>query len=141
MRLPSTISGNARLRGSLSTHDSSTDTDESPYASAIRLPTAGSDSSMLPPPSRSRAISAVRSASCRPRSASSPRLRAAWERLLTTNAATTNTPSATQFSPLAIVNWPVGGMWKKLNAAALSTAVATPSHMPHRLDTRRTASR
>ena len=36
-----------------------------------------------------------------------------------------NTTSATQFSPPAIVNRPVGGMWKKLNASALSSAVAS----------------
>ena len=36
------------------------------------------------------------------------------------------TTSATQFSPSAIVKRPVGGMWKKLNASALASAVAAP---------------
>ena len=45
-------------------------------------------------------------------------------------AATTKIASATQCSPSAIVNSPVGGIWKKLNAAALSNAVSSPSHNP-----------
>ena len=60
---------------------------------------------------------------------------------LATTAATRKTPSATQFPSLATVKRPVGGRWKKLNAAALATAVATPNHIPHRIESSRTASR
>ena len=48
------------------------------------------------------------------------------------------TTSATQFSASAIVNRPVGGMWKKLNAAALTRLVATPSHAPQTIEIRST---
>ena len=140
IRFPSTISGTARRRGSLSTQVSSTDTDGRPYASAMRCATVRSDSSMLPPPSSRRAISAVRSASLRPRSASSALAVAVPDSVLTTRATTTNTASATQFSPSAMVNCPVGGMWKKLNASALRTAVSTPNQSPQRLETSSTAS-
>ena len=49
-----------------------------------------------------------------------------------TTATTRKAPSATQFCSSAIVNLPVGGMWNQLNAAALATAVAIPSHIPQR---------
>ncbi len=39
------------------------------------------------------------------------------------------------------MNRPTGGRWKKLNAAALSTAVATPSQAPQVTDTTSTAGR
>ena len=95
---------------------------------------------MLSPPSSRRAISADRSASRLRRSASSARARAAPASELTTAAATRKTASATQFSPSAIVNSPVGGMWKKLNAAALSRAVKRPSQRPQYAETTSTAS-
>ena len=41
----------------------------------------------------------------------------------------------------AIVNRPVGGMWKKLNARAAATLVARPSQRPQYVDTSSTASR
>jgi hypothetical protein len=50
--------------------------------------------------------------------------------VLVTSAATMKTASATQFSPSAIVNSPVGGMWKKFQAAALRSAVSSPSQSP-----------
>ena len=56
-------------------------------------------------------------------------------------AATMKTASATQFSPSAIANSPVGGRWKKFHAAALSTAVSSPSQSPQRDDTSSTAIR
>ena len=87
-----------------------------PSARASRSPTDGSVSCSRPPPrSSSRAISADRSASRRRSSASSARLRATCASELAPAAATKKTASATQFSPLAIVKRPVGGMWKKLN--------------------------
>jgi hypothetical protein len=85
--------------------------------------------------------SAARSASRRRRSASRARVVARSDRVEATTAATRNTSSATQFSASAIVNCPVGGMWKKLNAAAAATLVARPSHSPQIVDTRSTASR
>jgi hypothetical protein len=63
-------------------------------------------------------------------SASRARVVARSDRVEATTAATRNTSSATQFSASAIVNCPVGGMWKKLNAAAAATLVARPSHSP-----------
>ncbi len=51
------------------------------------------------------------------------------------------TASATQFSPSEIVKRPVGGMWKKLNASALASAVAAPSHPPQTDETSSTATR
>ena len=60
---------------------------------------------------------------------------------LASTATTRNATSATQLLESLIVNCPTGGRWKKLNAAALSTAVATPSHAPQMTDTTSTASR
>jgi hypothetical protein len=57
------------------------------------------------------------------------------------SAAMRKTASATQFSPWATHRRPVGGMWKKLNATALATAVARPSQMPHADATSSTATR
>ena len=45
-------------------------------------------------------------------------------------AAIRKTASATQFSPSAIVNLPVGGMWKKFQAAAPMIAVSSPITRP-----------
>ena len=69
------------------------------------------------------------------------RARPASDSVDATTAATRNTTSATQFSASAIVNRPVGGMWKKLNASAAATLVARPSHSPQSVETSRTASR
>ena len=41
---------------------------------------------------------------------------------------------ATQFSSSAIVNWPVGGIWKKLKASALARQVANPSRNPQTIE-------
>ena len=57
------------------------------------------------------------------------------------SATARNTPSATQFWPIAIVNRPVGGMWKKLNASALATDVTAPRTLPHAVETRSTPMR
>ena len=130
MRLPPTISGSARRRSSLSAQLSSIDTEGRSKARAIRWLAARSESSTLCPPSSSRASSADRSASWLRRSASSARARAAPASVLVTTAATRNTTSPSQFSLSAIVKRPVGGMWKKLNASALSTAVASPIQRP-----------
>ena len=54
---------------------------------------------------------------------------------LASAATTRKAASATQLLESLIVNWPTGGRWKKLNATALSTAVATPSHAPQVTDT------
>ena len=139
-REPSTISGSARRRSSESAQTSSTLTDARPNVDAIRWPAVRSDSSSSAPPSRMRAISAVRSASARRVSASSARARAAPASPLITAAATRKTPNANQFSPSAMVKPPVGGMWKKLNASALSSAVSRPNQRPKMLDTNSTAS-
>ena len=48
---------------------------------------------------------------------------------------------ATQLLEPLIVNPPTGGRWKKLNAAALTTAVATPSQTPQVSETTSTAGR
>ena len=56
-------------------------------------------------------------------------------------AATRKTTSATQFSASSIVKRPVGGMWKKLNASALTTLVPTPSAAPQTIATISTPSR
>ena len=89
-----------------------------------------SDSSRSAPPSRSRAISAVRSASRRRVSASSARARAESANALIATAAMKNTASANQCSPSRMVKPPVGGMWKKFQAAALISAVSRPSQSP-----------
>ena len=104
------------------------DTEGRSKARAIRWPAAPSDSSRL----------GRRGAHAPARPTGPPRgdarllrpARAASASVLATTAATRNTTSATQFSPSAIVNWPVGGMWKKLNAAALRTAVPSPIQTP-----------
>ena len=59
--------------------------------------------------------------------------------MLATSAAMKKTTSATQFSPSEIVKRPVGGMWKKLNASALASAVAAPSQPPQTEETSSTA--
>ena len=130
IRLPSTIRGRARRRWSLSAHPSSIATEGRSNVLAMRWLAERSESSTLDPLRSTRASSADRSASLRRRSASSARLRAAPARLLVTVAATRKVTSATQFSPSAIVNRPVGGMWKKLKASALTTEVASPIHRP-----------
>ncbi len=56
-------------------------------------------------------------------------------------ATTMKATSATQLLESRIVKWPTGGRWKKLNAAALITAVAIPSHAPQVTDTTSTAGR
>ena len=108
--------------------------------SAIRRPTLLSECSRLSPLSNRLAISAVRSASARLRSASAARARAAPASVLVTAAATKNIANPTQFSPSAIENRPSGGRWKKLNAAALNTAVSRPNQRPQPLETNKTAS-
>ena len=52
-----------------------------------------------------------------------------------------NAASATQLRLSAIVNLPTGGRWKKLNAAALSTLVKTPSASPQYVEASSTAGR
>ena len=69
------------------------------------------------------------------------RLRATCASELAPAAARKKTASATQFSPSAIVKRPVGGMWKKLKASALTTAVASASHAPQTVATTSTTSR
>ncbi len=56
-------------------------------------------------------------------------------------ATTRNATSATQLLDLWIAKCPTGSMWKKLSAAALSTAVATPSQPPQVTEMIRTAGR
>ncbi len=85
--------------------------------------------------SSSRAISAARSASRRRSSASAARARARSATELASSATARNTPSATQFWPIATVNRPVGGMWKKLNASALTIDVIAPRTLPHAVET------
>ena len=58
-----------------------------------------------------------------------------------TTATNMNAASATQLRLSAIVNSPTGGRWKKLNAAALSTAVKMPSARPQYVATSSTAGR
>jgi hypothetical protein len=91
--------------------------------------------------SSSRAISAARSASRRRASASRARIRVTSATELARAATTRNATSATQLLESLIVNCPTGGRWKKLSAPALITAVATPSHAPHVIDTTSTAGR
>jgi len=50
--------------------------------------------------------------------------------VLATTATIVNAASATQLRPSTIVNRPVGGMWKKLKAAALSRDVSSPRAIP-----------
>jgi hypothetical protein len=50
-----------------------------------------------------------------------------------------NAPSDTQLRESAIVNVPTGGMWKKLNAAALNSAVESPNARPQYAETSSTA--
>ncbi len=50
--------------------------------------------------------------------------------MLITSETIMNAASATQFRLSEIVKRPVGGRWKKLNAAALSSEVARPSASP-----------
>ena len=108
-RLPPTTSGIARRRSSAPTQLGSTATERRPKVCAMRCPTVWSDRSRLSPLSSSRAISAVRSASARSRSACDARVARHAASVLVTAAATRNTASATQFSPFAIVNCPSGG--------------------------------
>ena len=94
---------------------------------------AASPSQVRTTPSRTAGhLPPSESASRRRRSASSARAvgRAPASALVTTATSTRKAPSATQFSSLAIVKRPVGGMWNQLNAAALAIAVPTPSHRP-----------
>ena len=140
-RTPSTTTGSARRRESLEVQLGSTSTQGSSNALAIRWPTIRSDSSRSVPLSRTRAISALRSASRLRRSASSARARAEEASCDVTTAAMRNTPRATQFCSSPIVSRPVGGMWKKLNASALATAVPIPSLKPQKVDASSTGSR
>ena len=84
---------------------------------------------------------AARSASSRRRSASAVRVRARSATADATDAATRKTPSATQCAESSIISRPVGGMWKKLNAAALSRLVSRPIASPQYTATSSTASR
>ena len=107
----------------------------------MRWPTTRSDSARLSPPSSTRAISAVRSASRRRRSASSVRERAVPARVEVTAETARKTARATQFCSSASVKLPVGGRWKKLKARALTIDVAAPSTKPPELDAISTGSR
>ena len=108
---------------------------------AIRSAATGSAASRSGPPSSVRASSAIRSASRRRASASWARLRASSASVLAIAAVTRKAASATQFRESAIVKRPTGGMWKKLNARALSSAVSSPSRRPQKIETTITASR
>ncbi len=107
----------------------------------IRSAATGSAASRLGPPSSVRASSAIRSASRRRASASCARLRASSASVLAIAAVTKNAASATQLRESAMVNRPVGGMWKKLKAAALTSAVNSPQRRPQKIETPITASR
>ena len=95
--------------------------------------------------SRSRASAASSAsavaASSRPRSASTARERASSATLLLTTAAIMKAARATQFSSSAIVNRCSGGMWKKLNAAALRTDASNPRRQPQTIEIKRIAGR
>ncbi len=81
---------------------------------------SGSASASVASPSRTRAVAAARSASRRRCSASAACPRARSPRPDAMTAATRKTPRPTQSVDSAIAKRPVGGMWKKLNAAALA---------------------
>ena len=115
--MPCSPSGIAACRSSPSTRSSTTAAESTSSASAIRL------AAPAPAP---RAAPARRAAAARARRRGRPRAAAARPRgracaassdsVDATTAATRKTSSATQFSASAIVNRPVGGMWKKLKA-------------------------
>ena len=84
---------------------------------------------------------AVRSASARRRSASIARARGALAHGARDDRGDEEGGDAIQLRLSATVKRPTGGMWKKLNAAALRTAVAMPSQAPQNADTITTASR
>ncbi len=140
-RAVAVASGIAAERSSSPTASSTSRHEARPNACAIRCAAGASAPERSGAPSRTRASSAARSAS-RPRcSASCARCRAASARLEAAAATTRNTTSATQFSASAIVRRPVGGMWKKLNATALTRLVAMPSGAPQTIETSSTPSR
>jgi len=123
-------SASAWRRSSASAWPRTIDADGSSRPSDTRLAVAAS-ASFVPDPARSsRANAAARSASLRRLSASCARLRAMSAIVLTTIATIMNAASATQLRLSAIVKRPVGGMWKKLKAAALSREVAMPRASP-----------
>ena len=68
-------------------------------------------------------------------------MRANSASVLAIDAVTKKAASATQFRESAIVNCPIGGRWKKLNAAALASAVSKPRRSPQKIETPITASR
>ena len=103
---------------------------DSSSASATRRAALAKAACVSSPSSSSWARAAARSASARRRSASSARERASSARALANSATIMNAARATQLRPSTIVNSPVGGMWKKLNAAALSSDVSSPRAMP-----------
>jgi hypothetical protein len=113
----------------------------SPSASASCRDATGMASCRLVPPSSTRAISAARSASSWRRRASSARARASSATVEATTATARKMPSTTQFSGLETVKRPVGGMWNQLNAAALVSDVARPSHSPQYVEASSTTSR
>ena len=140
-RLVPSRSGNATLRSSPSTASISIAAEPSSNACARRAAAVGSASPRLSPRSSRRAISAARSASRLRASASRARARDTSATELASSATTRNAHSATQLLESRMVNRPTGGRWKKFSAAALSTAVATPSQPPQITDTISTAGR
>ena len=131
---PSRVAQRGTRRGARlpATAPSSIAADASPSASATRraaLPqrVAGCRS----PASSSRASAAARSASrAPPLGLERARAGQLGHRARRPAATITNAASATQLRLSAIVNWPAGGRWKKLNAAALSSEVEQPSASP-----------
>src|ERR1019366_8448705 len=69
------------------------------------------------------------------------RVRASSLTELVATATTKNAPNATQLRLSATVNRPTGGRWKKLNAAAPNTDIATPNHKPQYAETITTPNR
>ena len=112
------------MRSSPSTASISIAAELSSSVCARRAAAVGSASARLSPRSSSRAISAARSASRRRSSASRVRARVISATELASTATTRNATSATQLLEFWSVKRPTGGRWKKLNAAALSSAVA-----------------
>ena len=109
-------SGKATVRSSPSTASISIAAECSSSACASRAAAVGRLSARLLPRSSSRAISAARSASRRRSCASRVRARATSATELAIRATTKKAIRATQLRESLIVNSPVGGRWKKLNA-------------------------
>ena len=130
MRLPSTIRGSARRRSSESTQFSSTDT----LAEPVRL-----GDPLGHGPQRLRAAGAAQEQPCHlgcqvSLAAAALGLLGATPRRIGQRARLHRRDDEHRqshpVSPLAMSNCPVGGMWKKFQATALSTPVSTPCQRP-----------